>query len=73
IAKQYKPQHLPADVLIAADPGCEARAVAYSAKLRQQGLCTEFALGEDPQGYAAKKGIARIVHITQQGETEVQV
>ena len=74
IGKKYTPTPEPADVLIAAEEGCEAQAVQTSEKLREQGLCVEFALDTaDAEDYARSRGITKLIQIEKGNEKEVQL
>ncbi|MCR5718374.1 MAG: ATP phosphoribosyltransferase regulatory subunit [Oscillospiraceae bacterium] len=74
IGKKYTPVPEPVDVLIAAEEGCEAKAVLLSEKLREQGKRTEFAPDfESAEDYAANHGIHLLVEVSENAEKEVQL
>lgn len=74
IGKKYTPQQEAADVLIAAEDGCEVQAVQTSEKLREKGLRVEFALdAADAEDYARRCGIPKIVQIEKDTTREVDV
>ncbi len=64
VAKYYKPAPQRPEVLIFAEEDCEANAIRYAAKLREEGIFTEYALSdslEDAQFYAREKGMKLVV------------
>ncbi len=72
IGKKYAPRAVPADVLVAAEAGYEAAAVLCADKLRETGLCVEYALdAETAEEHARTRGIARLIRIGAEGEKEV--
>ena len=73
IGKKYSPEPEPADVLVAAQAGCEAAAVAQAEQLRAKGLCVEFALdAEDAVDFAKAHQIARVLLVGAEGVKEVR-
>ncbi len=74
IGRKYTPHPAPADVLIAAEKGCEALAVQKAEMLRAEGLCCEHMLGmDDPVEFAKSRGIPKVILMNADTVTEVMV